>query len=425
MCFLNIKPRSIIYRRIGILLPIFFYSIGNLSAQFDSVDFEKYNFIHEEKNIIHNDDILYPFFDQLENISYHNFEVVSIAHIGDSHIQAGFFSGRIREYLQIKYGNAGRGLVFPGRIAGTNDAFDIRSYSPNRWHVKRIVNLDNPLPIGICGYTLHTKNYFQEINIAMKNRLLDYSFNKIKIFNDKNEKVYDWAVFDKENNKLGFVNNRRTEHNSFTSTIELDRLIDEVTLANVKTSPIQEYSNFYGISFENNYPGILYHTIGVNGATIYHYNQSRYFPVQFSALEPDLVIISLGSNEALNPPFFKKFFLTQLELFIKSIKIAAPSASIIFTTPPDSYLKKRMRNRNVGRVRKSIVEFCKKNQFAYWDLYEIMGGYSSVESWIRSGLVQNDKIHFKAKGYYIQSTLFLQAFEKSLKKYREIGNNTE
>lgn len=421
--FFNIKANKVFFKGIGLLLAILFPN--GLLAQFDSVDFEKYSFIHEEKNVIHNDEILYPFFNRLENISYHNFEVVTIVHIGNSHIQAGFFSGRIREYLQIKYGNAGRGLVFPGRIAGTNDAFDIRSYSPNRWQIKRIVNLDNPLPIGICGYTLHTKNCFQEINIAMKNRLIDYSFNKIKIFNDKNDKCYDWAVFDKENNKLGFVNNRSTETNSYTSTIELDRLIDEITLTNVKTSPVQNYTNFYGISFENHYPGILYHTIGVNGATTYHYNQSRYFPVQFSALEPNLVIISLGSNEALNPPFFKKFFRTQLELFIKSIKIAAPKASIIFTTPPDSYLKKRMRNRNVERVRNSIVEFCEKNNIAYWDLYEIMGGYSSIESWIRSGLVQNDKIHFKAKGYYMQSTLFLQAFEKSLKKYREIGNNTE
>ena len=60
--------------------------------------------------------------------------VVSILHLGDSHIQAGFFSGAVRDSLQAVFGDAGRGLVAPLKLLGTNEPPDYTITSPNSWY---------------------------------------------------------------------------------------------------------------------------------------------------------------------------------------------------------------------------------------------------------------------------------------------------
>ncbi len=50
--------------------------------------------------------------------------VISIVHIGDSHIQAEGSTSRTRTLLEDRFGSAGRGLVIPFRLAGTNQPND-------------------------------------------------------------------------------------------------------------------------------------------------------------------------------------------------------------------------------------------------------------------------------------------------------------
>ena len=356
----------------------------------------------------------------MTSISYHDQNVVKVLHIGDSHIQADFFSGQIRQYLQVRFGNAGRGLIFPYRAAGSNEPADISSSTKGNWKSKRNVHIDNPLPIGISGFTLHTQDNFAELKLKINNRFFDYSFNKITLFHQKGDSCFDFALFDKNNHKIGYINSSDRELNRFTSTVKLDRLQDEINFLTVKTMKTQQFTNIYGIILENNYPGVLYNTVAANGAAVYHYNQSKYFAEQLKAIKPDLIIVSLGSNEALSPPFFRKFFKKQLEIFTNHLKAGNPGVCLLFTTPPDSYLKKKFRNKNVPNVREEIVDFCKEKNIAYWDLFEISGGYASMDNWIKYKLAQQDKIHYTAKGYYIHANLFLNSFEKSLRRFENV-----
>ena len=53
-----------------------------------------------------------------------------------------------------------------------------------------------------------------------------------------------------------------------------------------------------GVVLESNNPGIIYHNIGVNGAKYSDYNKYPLFFDQLKALQPDLIIVSLGTNES-------------------------------------------------------------------------------------------------------------------------------
>ena len=99
--------------------------------------------------------------------------------------------------------------------------------------------------------------------------------------------------------------------------------------------------------------------------------------------------------------------------------------NIILTTPADSYRKvgkKKQKNQNMKIARNLIIEYCKKNHLAYWDLYEIMGGFGSIDKWKARGFVQADKIHFTKAGYKVQAELMYRAILNGYKSYELNGS---
>ena len=99
----------------------------------DSVSGTEFPFINYEADTLINAVQLTPFFNKLLKLENGGAGQVSIVHIGDSHIQADFLTREVRKNLQLRFGNAGRGLVFPLRVAGTNEPNDYRSATNAGW----------------------------------------------------------------------------------------------------------------------------------------------------------------------------------------------------------------------------------------------------------------------------------------------------
>ena len=66
----------------------------------------------------------------------------------------------------------------------------------------------------------------------------------------------------------------------------------------------------------------------------------------------------------------------------------------------------------------TIYKIAEKRNCAVWDLYEVMGGFTSMKLWLKAGLATNDKIHFSTNGYTLQGDLlfnaFLSAYDKNI-----------
>lgn len=160
--------------------------------------------------------------------------------------------------------------------------------------------------------------------------------------------------------------------------------------------------------------------IGVNGAEYRHYLASEYFAGQLGFLEPDLIIISLGTNEAINPKFNSGDFYNIIKQTVEAIHLKSPDAKFILTTPPDSYKWRKgklYKIINISNVTATIIKFCKENNIAYWDLNAVMGGYGSRFYWAYAGLSSHDYIHFNTKGYQLQGNLLFDALIYNYKKY--------
>lgn len=387
----------------------FFFCITSAAAQYievnDSIKL-KYKFIKTEKNKLEGDSTtLFPLFEKLKQLEQAKDRKVVIVHIGDSHLQADHYPGVLRVNLQKQFGNAGRGLVAPFKVGRTNEPSNYKSASNTRWHARRIVNEKDSLPIGISGLSIKNDDYKTSLMISTFNREgLDYSFNKVTLFHQKGFNNYSFNVCDSLSCFQAAIDASTDTLTEF-STVKVNSAncvifnIDSNDTLSKKTALI------YGLLLENEQPGVLYNTIGINGAEYRHYNKNPKLQSQLALLNPDLIIVSLGTNEAYAPRYNNADFYNQVDSLVSNLKLQNPDATFIITTPGDSNKSRKYKNPNNLKAANTLIDYCKKNNLVYWNWFSIMGGTGVINKWALKGLTSKDKLHLSRKGYEIQGAL--------------------
>lgn len=362
--------------------------------------------VDETSLAIRNSNALDPFFEKLSRLRTQEDGVVSILHLGDSHIQADWMTGTLRENFQHDFGNAGRGLIVPARIAASNESPDIRSEAGGIWESKKILYPDQPVPGGIGGYTLSTTDTAAWLSIQMTD--LKWSHQKLTLLYRKDPSSFSVAVRDHEKYTLAFVGNF-TEEGKDASKVILPYPTAHVTLQIFKHLHSQSRFTFYGLSAASGQSGVLYHSSGVNGAKFRHYVAEPNIPKQAAILEPDLIILSLGTNEAADYPYQDPRLDEQISRLLNGLKNYCPGTPVVLTTPPGSFRKKSKRNPAITTIRNLILNQTGKNQVAVIDLWQAGGGEVFAQRWAKEKLMQADGIHFNREGYRLQGEMIYQA----------------
>lgn len=83
---------------------------------------------------------------------------VSIVHIGDSHLQADIATGHVRRSLQMDHGNAGRGLIAPLKMSGTNQPSDYTFASTMSWNAAKLMKWPWNQTMGSPAHQFHRIN---------------------------------------------------------------------------------------------------------------------------------------------------------------------------------------------------------------------------------------------------------------------------
>ena len=405
-------------RCLNLLVLILFCSWAQAQDTLDVAPDKTYEFLPAAENTIHNSISLSPFYEKLYQLKKGSSFQVNIVHIGDSHIQADFLTGRVRQNFQRDFGNGGRGLIVPGHVARTNEPFSIRTSSPSLWEAKRCVFPDQPLPIGIGGITLKTTQ--QQVRLSIKtlnSPPLDYGFTKLTVFYQKDFNSFNLVVKDSTDRDLAFLGSFTFEPYADVSTVILPFKTNLITLQALPANASQNQLILFGFNLENGKPGVVYHAIGVNGAKYKHYTVAAFFAQQTSALHPDLFILSLGTNEALEYPFNDPQFVNDMDKLVDSLRSKNPNVRFLLTTPADSFRKKTRRNPGVEMIHQKIIDYAEKNNLAYWDLYAAGGGKHSADLWKKSKLLRSDGIHFSVGGYELQGDMLYEALIKGYNEY--------
>ena len=384
----------------------------------DTVVAGEFPFINYEADTLNSASGLGPFFNKLLKLENGDSCRVNIVHIGDSHIQADFLTREVRKNFQLRFGNAGRGLVFPLRVAGTNEPADYRSSSNIDWTVSKIIGQSrNPEP-GISGISISTQQDGGYFDITTFNHDdLDYSFKQVTLIHSKDSLQFDCRISDSPA-KFGYLMSAfPVETGDCLTHVPFSQPTNFVRIYSISTEDGQQSATINGVILENDKPGILYHSIGINGAHFNDYNTSPLFYRQMSTLKPDLIIVSLGTNEGANIKITEDEMIASVVSMVQNLKSVNPGAGILITTPADDYFRKKYKNPYLETVQRALIKSAESENVACWDMYSITGGFGSCVEWRKAAMLQRDGVHFNKQGYTVQGSLLYNALIDSYLKY--------
>jgi len=378
--------------------------------------YAQYPFLDETKNelFLPSNQTLAPFFDKLHELEISQKNQVHVVHIGDSHIQADFFTGKVRTLFKedFRFPMTSRGFTFPYRAAKTNNPQDYRVTYSGEWLGKKSVKRREFSQWGLSGINAITYAEEATLTINPNREYNDYDIKKVKLF---------YPVFDRQSYEVELV---LDAGNQMTSKLMSDGYIEfrllkpqkSVTFKLKKTAPGQVYFILQGVMLESDRPGLTYSATGVNGAEVATYFRCEDFSANLAQINPDLIVISLGTNDAYVPNFDANLFKSNYKKLIADIRKLLPKVPILLTTVGDSY-RRRKPNRSNELASDAILNLGKEMNVGVWDFFRVMGGFKSIKSWREQNLTAKDLLHLSKGGYELQGELFFQALDIAYEQY--------
>lgn len=319
-----------------------------------------------------------------------------ILQIGDSHTAGDYFSDTARKSLQAKYGNGGAGFFQPNKVSGQRNAlinfegganthsskseggfFNLGGVSTEAQPELRIYERDNfllPQKVKIVASTFNA------------DAVLEVKDGKGQIFNLKVQNP-DLAEF---------------QHLSFRANLPL-KIYD----------PTGSWV-LHGISLERPNSGVIYSSVGINGAQI-NMLERWSFDESIKFINPDLVILSFGTNEAFNSMEGAEVYQKYMDT-IARIRTALPKTAILVVGAPESL---RNTNGNCGTRPQSLfsvqaaqLKAAADARTLYWSWEKAMGGSCTMKKWITQGLAAKDGVHFSKDGYQRAGNVLAQDLVK-------------
>ncbi len=427
--------------------------------------------INRDFQKIKNIEVLDDFYKKAAELENGSRKELTIVQIGDSHVQGPYFPQYIRQGLQSKFGNAGRGFVFPYRVAKTNGAIDVKFKANSEWKAMRNVKSDGSDDVGLSGINLETTDagFLIEMNLSDslepveeiqiisqhperftictsdQNQLVE------QVNTTKNYKIksgdYLGKIASKFNTTVtaiqranGMKNTRLNAGQSIkipTGASESKEISDKA-FTNLFTEDGTTYqipkgtTRLYikagkeapkyvldGLLLSTGKKGTHFHAIGVNGTKFSDYNKFPRFFDQLASLNPDLIIISLGTNESFYDNYTEQQFKEDMDFFNREMIKREMTGSVLLTSPPPSMKNRRDINSTATVYAYEMGVFANLNSWAFYDLHAVSNTSAAMPDWYAAKLTSRDKIHFLEKGYQLQAQLLVESLLKSYTDYRK------
>lgn len=327
-------------------------------------------------------------------------QLVSIIHLGDSHIQAGHFTMPIRQSFTQRWGNGGMGWVGPFRLLGTNPPIHtvIRASSAGTSGVKITQrDYDRESPTGMVLQTRASGAITYTLQCGG-----GQTFDRIVIYRQRGTQPFTLS----DGTPSEITHDTLTTEQIVTDTLLVGRYVSSAEV----TAPASAV--WYGASLERSSGGALVHTIGYNGATYYTYSKGS-FTSSVATLRPRLIILSLGTNESLARQFDRNNFGAEVARLVRRLQANNPDCAIVLTSPLYCYRKVRVRQRGKRRryrttyranancklIADELQQQARELGCGYIDLFTYFGGAAGAAQLLSRGILSGDRVHLTAAGY--------------------------
>ena len=340
---------------------------------------------------------------------------VTILHLGDNHIARDQFTGHLRQLLQSRFGNSGRGMVMPGPVFPFYRADGINFKSTGKWTVKTSMSGAGG-PYGITGATYTSSD--PKASLQMTTTSEPFSWTEVSFLTGPTL-----------GNAIIWVEGPSGSHQRIIETKTHQHGIRRVRFPSTATSVSvfpEGAREITILSWQTGHdrPGVRYVNLGFPEATasMAQNLDAEFVKRDLDVIKPDLVVLSYGYKEGFDDNINLKTYDNNFNQLIQILKSLLPQASFLIIGPPDAaYLPKfastgslnsskacrvlskqerknyhkQLKSQDIKLARwfpplnlKSIRSIMKaaaaNNNAFFWDWSNVMGGGCGIHTWVHS-----------------------------------------
>jgi lysophospholipase L1-like esterase len=360
--------------------------------------------------------------------------ITRITHYGDSPITNDGITGTVRRLLQTRFGDAGHGFILMDRPWAWYGHDAITFISGGGWADEPILNgkiYDGQYGLGGVAFRASGPGKYARFSPASQGET-GKSFSRMEVYylqqpgggqfsisiNDAGGKAVSTAG---DAARSGFYEAKAEQAGA--NTFQIVTMGGDVRL--------------FGAVLENEGPGVVYDSLGVNGAyagLLATVMSEDHWKQQLQHRSPNLVIINYGTNESQYATSEQmERYEKDLREVIRRVREALPSASILILSPMD-----RGQRAAGGKIITKpsiplIVEMQRRVALdtgcAFFNTYEAMGGEGTMAKWHegkgKNHLVGGDLTHPTPEGSETVGRLIYEAIIDGYAKYRARTTGTE
>jgi lysophospholipase L1-like esterase len=344
--------------------------------------------------------------------------VTRIVHYGDSPTTADLVTGDVRKMLQKRFGDAGHGFILAAKPWAWYQHRDVR-LSASGWHdvpASRFEARDGFFGLGGVSFT-------GSANASTKIVLEDPGHSRFEVWYLRQPDggvLTFWA----DGRQLGRVDTSGSSKEPGFAPFTVAAGVSNLELR-VERGPVR----VFGITAEKAGPGVVYDSLGLNGASITvlsrMFNQAHWAE-ELRHRNPDLVVLNYGTNEADFAEFIDnaKRYEPELRTAIARLRQALPEASVLVMSPMDrgqrsgpGVIETMATIPHIVAIQRRVA---RETGCGFFDTFAAMGGEGTMARWYTAQprLVSADLIHPYPEGGRKIAAIFAREVGAGLNRYK-------
>lgn len=315
---------------------------------------------------------------------------VRIVHYGDSPTTADLITADVRALLQTRFGDAGHGFVLIDKPWAWYGHRGVRIEATG-WQIDPATQGSKDGLFGLGGVS------FRGSPGAVSSLILkDPGHQRVEVAYLEQPGGGTLAV-EAGGEPLGSVATEGPEakpaFHSFALPAGTRKITLRVTSGSVRV---------FGASFLKDAPGIIYDSLGLNGAYVRvpaKLFNADHWAEQLRHYRPDLVVVNYGTNESVYPQFVDFAYSKEMKEVVRRIRAGIPDAPILVMSPMDRGERDSGGQIGTVPVMARLVDLERQvageTNCAFFNTFAAMGGAGTMGRWYAAEprLVGADFIH--------------------------------